>query len=96
MWRVEYQNLNAQEIAKKAGAIYDKLVGFVDDMKKLGSHLERAEGSYGEAMKKLGEGRGNLIQRAEKMKGLRIGNNKDLPTELVEKADLSVLEQKSA
>ena len=96
MWRVEYQNQNAQEIAKKAGAIYDKLVGFVDDMKKLGSHLERAEGSYGEAMKKLGEGRGNLIQRAEKMKGLRIGNNKDLPPELIEKADLSVLEEKPA
>ncbi|GKW53402.1 DNA recombination protein RmuC [Pseudoalteromonas sp. NCCP-2140] len=96
MWRVEYQNQNAQDIANKAGAIYDKLVGFVDDMKKLGSHLERAEGSYGEAMKKLSEGRGNLIRRAESMKGLRISNNKELPTELVEKADLSLVENKTA
>lgn len=96
MWRVEYQNQNAQDIANKAGAIYDKLVGFVDDMKKLGNHLERAEGSYGEAMKKLSEGRGNLIRRAEDMKGLRIANNKSLPSELVEKSDLSLLEDISA
>jgi DNA recombination protein RmuC len=91
MWRVEYQNQNAQDIANKAGAIYDKLVGFVDDMKKLGNHLERAEGSYGDAMKKLSEGRGNLIRKAEDMKGLRISNNKSLPVELVEKSEIKNL-----
>jgi DNA recombination protein RmuC len=91
MWRVEYQNQNAQDIASKAGAIYDKLVGFVDDMKKLGNHLERAEGSYGEAMKKLSEGKGNLIRRAEDMKGLRISNNKSLPVELVEKSEIKAI-----
>ena len=91
MWRVEYQNQNAQDIANKAGAIYDKLVGFVDDMKKLGNHLERAEGSYGDAMKKLSEGRGNLIRKAEDMKGLRIANNKSLPVELVEKSEIKNL-----
>ncbi|WP_259366946.1 MULTISPECIES: DNA recombination protein RmuC [unclassified Colwellia] len=91
MWRVEYQNQNAQDIAIKAGAIYDKLVGFVDDMKKLGNHLERAEGSYGDAMKKLSEGRGNLIRKAEDMKGLRISNNKSLPVELVEKSEIKNL-----
>ncbi len=96
MWRVEYQNQNAQDIANKAGAIYDKLVGFVDDMKKLGNHLERAEGSYGDAMKKLSEGRGNLIRKAEDMKGLRISNNKSLPSELVEKSTLSLLEKITA
>ncbi len=86
MWRVENQNLNAQEIAKKAGAIYDKLVGFVGDMQKLGTHMQKAEDSYGDAMKKLSEGRGNLIRSAEKMKELRIDNNKSLPTTLVERA----------
>lgn len=89
MWHVEYQNQNAQDIANKAGAIYDKLVGFVDDMKKLGNHLERAEGSYGDAMKKLSEGRGNLIRKAEDMKGLRISNNKSLPSELIESSEIS-------
>jgi len=91
MWRVEYQNLNAQDIANKAGAIYDKLVGFVEDMKKLGNHLERAEGSYGEAMKKLSIGRGNLIRKAEDMKALRISSNKSLPSELIEKSELENL-----
>tara|TARA_R110000772_G_scaffold101674_3_gene202205 strand:- start:1487 stop:3136 length:1650 start_codon:yes stop_codon:yes gene_type:complete len=91
MWRVEYQNQNAQDIANKAGAIYDKLVNFVDDMKKLGNHLQRAEGSYGDAMKKLIEGRGNLIRKAEDMKGLRISNNKSLPSELIEKSEIKAL-----
>lgn len=91
MWRVEYQNQNAQDIANKAGAIYDKLVNFVDDMKKLGNHIQRAEGSYGDAMKKLSEGRGNLIRKAEDMKGLRISNNKSLPSELVEKSEIKAL-----
>lgn len=91
MWRVEYQNQNAQDIANRAGAIYDKLVNFVDDMKKLGNHLQRAEGSYGDAMKKLSEGRGNLIRKAEDMKGLRISNNKSLPRELVERSESKTL-----
>ncbi len=91
MWRVEYQNQNAQDIANKAGAIYDKLVNFVDDMKKLGNHLQRAEGSYGDAMKKLSEGRGNLIRKAEDMKGLRISNNKSLPMELIERSEIKNL-----
>ncbi|GHF02086.1 DNA recombination protein RmuC [Thalassotalea profundi] len=89
MWRVEYQNQNAQDIANKAGAIYDKLVNFVDDMKKLGNHLQRAESSYGDAMKKLSEGRGNLIRKAEDMKSLRISNNKLLPSDLVEKSEIT-------
>ena len=84
MWRVEYQNQNAQDIAKNAGAIYDKLVGFVEDMNKLGTHLQRADKSYGDAMKKLSTGSGNLIRRAEQMKALRIGNNKALPADIVE------------
>ena len=87
MWRVEYQNQNAQDIAKNAGAIYDKLVGFVEDMNKLGTNLQRADKSYGDAMKKLSTGSGNLIRRAEQMKTLRIGNNKALPADIVELSD---------
>jgi DNA recombination protein RmuC len=87
MWRVEYQNQNAQDIAKNAGAIYDKLVGFVEVMNKLGTNLQRADKSYGDAMKKLSTGSGNLIRRAEQMKALRIGNNKALPADIVELSD---------
>jgi DNA recombination protein RmuC len=95
MWRVEDQNQNAQEIAKKAGDIFDKLVGFVDDMKKLGTHIHRAEGSYSDAMKKLSEGRGSLISKAEKMRELRIGNNKALPADLVDHTENFDLAAKS-
>lgn len=96
MWRVEYQNQNAQEIAAKAGAIYDKFVGFVEDMKKIGTNLQRAEGSYSDAMKKLSEGRGNLVKRAEDMKGLNISNSKSLPSDLVESSATSDLIEHNA
>jgi|GEM_PF-2813226 len=64
--------------------MYDKFVGLVNN-------LGRVEGSYGEAMKKLSEGRGNLIRKAEDMKKLRISNNKSLPVELVERSVLLAL-----
>ena len=90
MWRMEYQNRNAQDIADKAGSIYDKLVGFVDDMKKVGVNLERAESSYDDAMKKLSEGRGNLVKKAEEMKSLNIKVKKSLPKEMIEKSEISI------
>ena len=93
MWRMEYQNRNAQEIAEKAGSIYDKLVGFVDDMKKVGINIERAETSYSDAMKKLSEGRGNLVKKAEEMKSLNIKVKKPLPQEMVEKSQISFCEE---
>jgi len=89
MWRMEYQNRNAQDIADKAGSIYDKLVGFVDDMKKVGINLERAESSYDDAMKKLSEGRGNLVKKAQEMKSLNINVKKSLPKEMIEKSEIS-------
>lgn len=90
MWRMEYQNRNAQDIADKAGSIYDKLVGFVDDMTKVGINLERAESSYDDAMKKLSEGRGNLVKKAEEMKSLNIKVKKSLPKEMIEKSEISL------
>ena len=60
-------------------------------MNKLGNHMQRAEGSYQEAMKKLSTGTGNLIRRAEQMKELRIGNNKALPETLVEQSGADVI-----
>ena len=89
MWRMEYQSRNAQDIADKAGSIYDKLVGFVDDMTKVGINLERAESSYDDAMKKLSEGRGNLVKKAEEMKSLNIKVKKSLPKEMIEKSEIS-------
>ena len=70
IWRTERQEQNAQEIVRQAENLYDKLVGFVTDMEKIGMHIGRTQSSYEDAMKKLSEGRGNLIGRAEKMKEL--------------------------
>jgi DNA recombination protein RmuC len=70
IWRYEYQSRNAQEIARQAGAMYDKFVGFVADMDELGRKLDAGQRSFDLVMNKLHTGKGNLITRAEKLKAL--------------------------
>lgn len=70
IWKLEHQNKNAQEIARQGGALYDKFVGFVEDMQKLGKTIDRTAQTYTEAMSKLTSGHGNLATRAEKLKEL--------------------------
>ena len=85
IWKQEYQNQNVIEIAKQSGALYDKFVGFVEDLKAIGSRIEQTQSSYNEAMKKLSEGSGNLVRRAEKIKSLGAKTSKSLPQSLVDK-----------
>lgn len=87
IWRQENQNRNALEIAKQSGDLYDKFVGFVQDMSDLGTRISSVRDVYDKAMNKLSEGRGNLISRAEKIKNLGAGTTKVLPQELIEKSD---------
>ena len=68
LWRQDHQNRNALEIAKQCGTLYDKFVGFVDDLEKLGQRLEQAQTSYHDAFNKLKSGKGNLIRTAEKVR----------------------------
>lgn len=70
LWRLQSQEENAAEIARRAGQMYDKFKSFLDDMDKLERGLKSATGAYDEARKKLVSGRGNLVNRAEKLKGL--------------------------
>lgn len=79
IWRQEHQNRNALEIAKQAGALYDKFVGFAADLDDVGTHLQRLTKSYDEAHKKLHTGRGNLVGRAERIKQLGAKAGKSLP-----------------
>jgi len=65
LWRYEHQSRHAQRIADRAGRLYDKMRLFVDDMTTIGQNLTKAQDSYQQAMKKLSEGRGNLIAQAE-------------------------------
>ncbi|MBK0004118.1 DNA recombination protein RmuC [Erwinia sp. S38] len=65
LWRYEHQSRHAQRIADRAGRLYDKMRLFVDDMTSIGQNLDKAQDSYRQAMKKLSEGRGNLIAQTE-------------------------------
>lgn len=84
MWRIEQQNRNAEEIADRAGKLYDKFVNFVSDLELIGSRLQSTQGAWDDAWKKLVSGKGNLVKRAEDMKALGAKVSKSLPQNLVE------------
>ncbi|HEX7035419.1 MAG TPA: DNA recombination protein RmuC [Pseudomonadales bacterium] len=83
VWRYEKQNRNAQEIARRAGALYDKLRGFVEDLETVGRQLQGAEAAYQAALGKLSTGRGNLLRRAEELRELGAPVKKPLPAHLL-------------
>ena len=78
MWQTANQNKNAEEIARQAGAMYDKLALFVEELDRVEGHLDKAKDGYSEARKKLATGKGNLISRAEKIKTLGVAPKKEL------------------
>ena len=78
IWKLEHQNANALEIARQGGALYDKFVGFVNEMEKIGNYIDKASRSHSDAMNKLVNGHGNLATRAEKLKELGVKTNKKL------------------
>lgn len=80
IWKQENQTKNAQEIARLSGTLYDKFIGFAEDMAKIKANIDRTSSSYDDAMKKMKDGNGNIIRTAEKIKelGAKTGN-KSLP-----------------
>ena len=86
LWKHEYQNHNALEIARQGGALYDKFVSFVEDLKQLGRQMDTTQKTYVEAMKKLYEGKGNLVRRAHNIKALGANTSKVLDQQLLERA----------
>ena len=85
IWRREDQQNNAEEIARQAGKLYDKLVGFVENIESIRMRLDQSRNSVDEAMKKLCDGRGNIIGRAEKIRELGASPGKRIPASMVEK-----------
>ena len=79
LWQRDKQTRHAIDIAEEGGKLYDKFAGFVEDMEKIGKALGSANTTYGEAMKKLKTGSGNLIGRVEKLKGMGVKAKKNLP-----------------
>ncbi len=87
IWKQEYQNQNAIEIARQGGALYDKFVNFSEDLISLGKQMNTARGTYENAMNKLVDGKGNLVSRAEKMNNLGLKASKRLNAKLLDRAE---------
>lgn len=87
LWRQEQRNRNAQEIALRAGKLYDKFVGFVDDLDRVREALGRAQNQLDQAYAKLSVGRGNLVRQTEQLRELGARHQKSLPPELLGDAD---------
>ena len=83
IWRLELQNKHAVEIARQGGELYDKVVGFIEDMDAIGSQLGKVQKTYDGAMNKLSTGRGNIIGKTEKLKTLGAKAKKSMPTEFL-------------
>jgi DNA recombination protein RmuC len=88
VWKQEYQNRNALEIAEKSGRMYDKFVSFVEDLDKIGKSIEGTQKAYDAALNKLSSGRGNLINQAENLRKLGVKASKKLGDKTLESADL--------
>jgi len=81
VWRLERLNKYSEEIARQGGGLYDKIVSFVGDMKKIGQQLQTTDRIYNEAMNKLTTGSGNIIRRTEKLKEYGAKTTKQMPEE---------------
>jgi DNA recombination protein RmuC len=86
IWRYEDQNKNAMIIAKKAGDLYGKFVGFVEALEDVGQKIGKAQESYKTARDRLSKGKGNLVRRTEELKQLGVKAQKELPAELIAQA----------
>lgn len=87
LWRYDKQNQNAKLIADKAAKLYEKLRLFTNDMQDMGASLNKAQGSYDSAMKRLATGKGNVIKQAQHFVELGVEIKKPLPLELTEKSE---------
>ncbi|MCW3091538.1 MAG: recombinase RmuC [Ferruginibacter sp.] len=83
LWKVEQQNLNAIEIADKAGALYDKFVSFIENFELVGKKLQDAQQSYENAFRQLSTGRGNITGKIEELKKMGANANKQLPDKII-------------
>ncbi len=86
IWKNEYQNRNAIEIARQGGALYDKFEAFVQDLIKVGKSLDQSKSEYEKAMNKLVDGKDNLIRKTERLKELGAKTSKSIDNRLVERS----------
>lgn len=92
MWTNQKQQENAYEIARQAGALYDKFEGFVNDLVKIGKKMDEAKVEYQGAMNKLFDGKGNLINSVERLKKMGAKAKKSLPENILKRAETDELD----
>ena len=88
MWTNQKQQEHAYEIARQAGALYDKFEGFVTDLLKIGKRIDESRTEYQSAMNKLVEGKGNLISSVERLKKMGAKTRKQLPENILQKSEI--------
>ncbi len=86
LWKRDYQNKNAMEIAERGAKLYDKFVGFVDNLEKVGKNIDQARNVFNDAYKQLSTGNDNLVLQTQKLKELGIKNKKEIAPSLVEQS----------
>jgi DNA recombination protein RmuC len=86
LWKREYQNRNAQQIAERGAKLYDKFAGFIANLQEIGKHLDKAKDAYSDSLSQLSNGKDNLVLQATKLRMLGIKNKKELPEEMVRSA----------
>ena len=79
VWDTEKRHRNAEEIAERAGQLYEKVVGFASNMDKLGTHLDRAQTSFADAKSQFVDGRGSVVRQVEMLKELGAKTNRQMP-----------------
>lgn len=89
LWKREYQNRNSVEIAERGAKLYDKFVGFVENLEKIGKNLDQTKNIYNDAYKQLYTGNDNLVIQTQKLKNLGIKNKKELPPSLIENSQIT-------
>jgi DNA recombination protein RmuC len=87
VWKAENSNKNTLEIARQAGDMYDKFVGFAETLNKVGDSIKKADTLFEDAVNKLSTGKGNLVNRAESLRKLGIKTTKALPAAMLPEAD---------
>jgi DNA recombination protein RmuC len=90
IWQFEHQSKNAQEIARRAGIMYDKFRSFMEEMEKIGKQLATCHSTYDGAFLKLTRGRGNLVAQAEQLKELGVQVKKEIPKSITDLAELEL------
>jgi DNA recombination protein RmuC len=87
IWKHEYQNRNAIEIARQGGNLYDKFADFCNDLISLGGTIDKSKSTYDQAMKRLVDGKDNLIRKTERLRELGAKSSKEIDRRLLDRAD---------